>query len=265
MTILTIFFVLATLVLIVMNRKGATWAKPALIVCAIITIGLVVTRMFVVGTGNNVTKSISQDVSYQAAVGSFLGESLAQRHPQARVVILVSVLATSKSHKRMIRKLQGTLEKSKLHVEVQLVDEKGEMISRADFQNWNPPSDDHVYRGVNLQKFQRLLAAKIGKADLVIYTLETPSGLSVSALPLRGTGPGLVLMYPGPLNVTKALMETDLDTVVLVRNHAKAWNPKTRVPSKVEEAFTNRYLLIHSGNIETLSGQKTLFGHTTAP
>lgn len=258
-TILLLFLGAACFYFLRLSKSNVTWAKLAVVVCAILLVVLAVARM-----------SESKDIStgavmdryerYQAICGEVLGESLAARHPAARVVLLTAPPATAPGRQALLDSLQKALTGGGLTVSRKdVTPPEGMMASLlpVDDPGLTPEMAERFKSEMTMDTslwFNTTLLGEIlddlkGQADLVVCVLSFPMGADAAKLPPKGSGPALVLLNADIQEPQELLQSTVLDSVVLYQGGPDMWKPGTHIPKDKNAAFARHYKLLTAEGI----------------
>ena len=236
------------------SKAGTAWAKPAAAACSIAVIALATVSMLAPGNSKQIEQIMAQQEKYQTICGEVVGRALAQRHPEARVVILALPVLDEGPTGMMVKSMKQALTEGGASVVIESPELPEQNL--AQMKKGTAEADEEYLRMMmdtmiwfSGEQLKETLEKHKESADLVVCTLALAEPVSTVDLPAKGAGPALVMLFGETLNTESLLENTLLDAIVRYRNNPDAWKPDAQMPEEMQAAFDSRYELVTAKKI----------------
>ena len=264
--------VVAAIVMVVgliKQKAGAAWGKPVATVAAFVALICALMHIFSSG-GPNQKKVMQAQMAYLMVSTEKLGQYLAEKYPGSKAIVIVS--PTTPSTQQNNNALLDGL-KQGMGGKIEILKEVAPEVPKMQMPNMPPPPpaggkdsklpappamDEMMMMGpiefwLTPEKFDALIQPYIGKADLVITTIGLPMEVAKLKYWTWDKKPKMVIASGSIFELKKAFEACAVAAAV-------TYNPKAKYdnlppPSKLEEAFEKRFILVTCDNIKDVSAK----------
>ncbi len=258
----------------ILNRnakaQGAAGA-PLALVLVVLALILIVVKMLVSSMRPEGDDRAQIHVgSYQTAQATISGRKVAERHPQSRVTVLVPPKAYGlyRAPERLdeLRDvLVKEMENAGLQVQTKQIplppNPGGHSVTDISEDELDPASEEsavavdmtqYFMEYYTTRRFSRIVLDQ-QDADVVICLFDLPMGIDGRALPRKGKGPALVMLYDNVEHLSSSLSSSILDAVVLRQNPQKPWDYEQSLPRDPAEGFAKWFYWVTAESAGTIS------------